>query len=374
MSKPAPFSIAAAEGADAQAVAASLAARLVTPHQGEALGFLYVTDALARQLPELLDSLGEATGVRRWTGTVGIALCVTGREIYDRPAAVAMLGSFPEGRARILAPLTENDDPLVTLLDTWPADDPARLALLHADPSQRTTPAIIKHIGETTQLFGVGGLASSQGEYAHLAGGVVSGAVSGVLFAESVAVATAHTQGCTPIGPVHRITQANHNVLIQLDGRPALDVFEEDIGEVLARDLERAAGFIVAGLPVPGSDTRDYLVRNLVAVDPGQRLVAIGEHVREGEEILFCRRDGNAALEDLRRMLADLKRRAPDGARGAIYVSCLGRGRHQFGDDSQELRIIAEELGDIPLVGFFANGEIFHNRLYGYTGVLTLFL
>ncbi|MDE0154323.1 MAG: FIST C-terminal domain-containing protein, partial [Gammaproteobacteria bacterium] len=53
--------------------------------------------------------------------------------------------------------------------------------------------------------------------------------------------------------------------------------------------------------------------------------------------------------------------------------SCTGRGRYQFGPDSEELNMIRDELGDLPLVGFFANGEIFHNRLYGYTGVLTVF-
>jgi small ligand-binding sensory domain FIST len=220
----------------------------------------------------------------------------------------------------------------------------------------------------------VGGLTSSQADDLQIAGEVTRGGVSGVLFSEAVEVITAHTQGCTPIGPAHEITHASGNVLAQLDGRPALDVFEEDIGEVLARDLERAGGFIVAAFPVPGSDTRDYLVRNLIAVDTRQRLVAVGDQVREGGQIMFCRRDPNAAMDDLRRMLADLRHRAPHGARGALYFSCLGRGRYQFGEDSRELRTISEELGDIPLVGFFANGEIFHNRLYGYTGVLTLFL
>jgi small ligand-binding sensory domain FIST len=60
--------------------------------------------------------------------------------------------------------------------------------------------------------------------------------------------------------------------------------------------------------------------------------------------------------------------------RGGVYFSCLGRGQHMFGEHSEELRIIQQVLGDFPLVGFFANGEISHNRLYGYTGVLTLFL
>jgi small ligand-binding sensory domain FIST len=372
--RPAPFSVATAEGADGRTLAGTLAARLAPPAEGEALGFLYVTDALARQLPVLLDELREGTGVARWTGSVGVALCTTGREIYDRPAAVAMVGGFPEGSTQILPVLSEDDAPLRALLARWPAPAAARFGLLHADPRNPNTPALVEQVGEPNGIFCVGGLTSSQAEDLQIAGEVTRGGVSGVLFSEAVGVITAHTQGCTPIGPVHRITQGTRNVLIQLDGRPALDVFEEDIGEVLARDLQRAGGFIVAAFPVPGSDTRDYLVRNLVAVDTGQRLVAVGDRVREGDTIMFCRRDANAAMDDLKRMLADLRHRAPGGARGALYVSCLGRGRYQFGEDSRELREISEELGEIPLVGFFANGEIFHSRLYGYTGVLTLFL
>jgi len=74
------------------------------------------------------------------------------------------------------------------------------------------------------------------------------------------------------------------------------------------------------------------------------------------------------------RMLGDLKKRAEGPVKAGLYYSCLGRGRHQFGENSEELQLIREHLGDFPLVGFFANGEISHNRLYGYTGVLTLFI
>jgi small ligand-binding sensory domain FIST len=60
--------------------------------------------------------------------------------------------------------------------------------------------------------------------------------------------------------------------------------------------------------------------------------------------------------------------------RGGVYYSCIGRGASLFGPDSGELKLIRETLGEFPLVGFFCNGEISHNRLYGYTGVLTLFM
>jgi small ligand-binding sensory domain FIST len=59
--------------------------------------------------------------------------------------------------------------------------------------------------------------------------------------------------------------------------------------------------------------------------------------------------------------------------RGGVYYSCLRRGRNMFGAPNRELGLIRDTLGDFPLVDFFANGEISHNRLYGYTGVLTLF-
>ena len=58
---------------------------------------------------------------------------------------------------------------------------------------------------------------------------------------------------------------------------------------------------------------------------------------------------------------------------GAVYVSCSGRGGPHFGSPSAELQIVRRALGDVPLVGFFAGGEIARHHLYGYTGVLTVF-
>jgi len=76
----------------------------------------------------------------------------------------------------------------------------------------------------------------------------------------------------------------------------------------------------------------------------------------------------------MERMLLELKSRLSSPIKGGVYVSCLGRGREQFGDNSEEVRFIHSVLGDFPMVGFFANGEIHKNSLYGFTGVLTLFV
>ncbi|NNF97120.1 MAG: histidine kinase, partial [Halobacteria archaeon] len=220
----------------------------------------------------------------------------------------------------------------------------------------------------------IGGLTSSDSHYYQIADDIVEGSLSGVVFTDQVQVVTGLSQGCSPIGPVHTLTESDHHMAISIDDRPALDVFKEDIGEVLARDIDRAAGYIFAGFPVKGSDTGDYLVRNVIGIDPENGLLAIGDHMHNGVPIMFCRRDGKSAIEDMQRMLQSLKDRLPGPPRGGIYISCLGRGRYLFGEDSEEMQMIRDVLGDIPLVGFYASGEIAGHRLYGYTGVLTLFV
>jgi small ligand-binding sensory domain FIST len=150
-------------------------------------------------------------------------------------------------------------------------------------------------------------------------------------------------------------------------------VFREDIGPQLAQDLRRVGGIIFAGLPVTGSDTGDYLVRNLMAIDPGQGWIVLGAEVSPGDPIVFCRRDPDSAKQDLARMVKQLAGRLKGPPKAGVYVSCVARGASLFGEEGVEATVIHEILGDFPLVGFFANGEISRDRLYGHTGILTLF-
>lgn len=338
------------------------------------LGFLYVTDALTEDLALILERLRAATGVPHWVGTVGIGICATGAEYYDDPAVAVMLGEFPAGSFRVFSGLAGDSEGFEAEHGAWIGEHRPYLALVHGDPAQPDIESVLEQVAtRTSSGFLVGGLASAREVVGFCADGVTRSGVSGVLFSEQVPILTRLTQGCSPIGPHHRITAAQRNILIELDQRPALDVFKEDIGPELAEDLTRLGGLIFAGLPVPGSDTGDYLVRNLVGLDPNRGLLAIGELVGEGEPIMFCRRDADTAREDLVRMLVTLRKGLRGAPRGGVYVSCIGRGVNLFGAGSAELELIRAELGDFPLVGFYANGEISQDRLYGYTGVLTLF-
>jgi len=119
--------------------------------------------------------------------------------------------------------------------------------------------------------------------------------------------------------------------------------------------------------------------------------------VEPGMRMAFCNRNAQAARADLTRICAEIREElepqemslaaasalaapeaqvAPSPERriaGAVYVSCAGRGGPHFGGPSAELQIVRRALGDVPLVGFFAGGEIARHHVYGYTGVLTVF-
>jgi small ligand-binding sensory domain FIST len=348
--------------------------------RGANLGFLYVTDRLAEHLESILDLVRGHTGVSDWVGTTAIGVAANAgaggcAEYFDRPAMAVMVATLPADSYRVFEPVHGGLGPFRTQYGGWLKTAQPLFGLVHGDPRNPLTSDIVADMADELGLYFVGGLTSSRNEHSQIADRIVEGGLSGVLFAGGVAVAAGLTQGCSPIGPVRTITEADDNVIETIDGRPALEVFKEDIGDLLARDLRRVGGYIYAALPVAGSDTGDYLVRNLTGIDPGKGWLAIGAQIETGDRIMFTRRDRPGAEQDLKRMLADLARRAGDQPiKGGVYCTCVARGPNLFGDDSEELKTIRAALGDFPLVGFFANGEICNNRLYGYTGVLALFL
>ena len=338
-------------------------------------GFLYLSDQLSNEADSILNRLKQATDVDFWVGTIGVGVIASDVEYYDQPAMAIMLADFNEADFRMLPNLDSDTSTLPRELADWCSANDFNVGLLHADPTNPATQPLLMQLGEDIPAaFLVGGITSSRGANIQFANQAFHGGVSGVLFSQAVPIMTNLTQGCTPIGKRHVVTQCESNVVHSLDDRPALDILSEDAGEVIAQDWQQAAGYIFAGIVNKNSDQDDYSVRQIIGIDTDEKLVAIGDYLQHNDEIIFCRRDANSAMEDMERMLLELKLRLNSPIRGGVYVSCLGRGRHQFGEHSEEVRFIHSVLGDFPLVGFFANGEIHKNALYGFTGVLTLFV
>ena len=342
--------------------------------EGANTGFVYVTQGLAEDLPSIVTFLRETTGVSDWLGGVGHGVFGPLGESYEGRAMTLMVGRLASGAVRLFDGFADGDD-FRQRHDGWLKQQAAVTGLVHGDPRDTGLAQAVASLSETAGAFLVGGITATGQAPGQVAGRMADGPLSGALFGAEVALATGLTQGCIPIGGHHRVTDAGEGVIMRIDGRPAMDVLKSEVGELIARDLGKAAGYIHIARPIPGSDTHDYLVRGLQGIDPKRGWLAVSDSLEAGDRMMFVRRDANAAQTDMRRMLKDLARRV-DGRRveGGLYISCLARGPSMFGTEGRELEMIRQALGEFPLVGFSAGGEICNDRLYAYTGILALFL
>ena len=379
------------------------------------LALLYITDHYAGAAQEILDHLsGELPGITDWSGTVGVGVASNNVEYFDEPAMAVMLCDVPSDQYRVfsgVAPLSLGFE--------------AHTALVHADGNTLDLSDLIAEMAARTATgYLFGGLSASRTRTVQFAAsgdgnmrgqgaarGVFSGGLSGVAFGAGVHLVSRVTQGCQPISKARVVTQAEKNLVVQLDGEPALDVLLRDLG-VSLEDPQRALAKIRStlvglvrtgdadggnGVGRTGNFGSDVIVRHIIGLDPARHGIAVSDHVELGMQVAFCQRNMQAARADLIRVCSEIREElepmeltmetatalaaseldaAPHPARriaGAVYVSCSGRGGPHFGGPSAEMQIVRRALGDVPLVGFFAGGEIARHHLYGYTGVLTVF-
>jgi len=355
------------------------------------LGFVYFTDHYGPHADALYAELCERWPGVAWVGCVGVGVSAGGVEYIDEPALVLMLAALPASRFEVFsgARKLQRIEPYT--------------ALVHADPATPDLPDLITEMSDRTATgYLFGGLASSRTGSQHIADGVWQGGLSGVAFSRDVALISRVTQGCQPIGPTREVTACERNIATHLDGQPAMPCLLRDLGledmadprEALTRLRATLVGLTDPGraaLAHGGQFGADTKVRHIVGLDPAREAVAVADLLQPGMRMAFCQRDVQAARRDLVRICSEIRDEvetqaespqlqgvpAPADAagriRGAIYVSCTGRGGPHFGGPSAELKAIQHALGDVPLVGFFAAGEIARHHLYGYTGVLTVF-
>ncbi len=390
---------------------AQLRAQMALPDYASApsLGLLYITDHYASDAQAILDHVRqELPQVSDWAGTTGVGICAHQAEYWDEPALAILLCDLSPEHYRVFSGVAPLPAPGA---GGWQA----RTALVHAEPQTPELAELLAELADrTTERFLFGGLALARGDAPQFAvqgaapGGCFVGGLSGVAFAPQVACLTQLTQGCQPVGAEHTISQADDLVALKLDDEPALDVMLRELG-VSLDEPQKAIAVVrqtLVGLSLPGDDAvgrtghlqQDVRVRHIVGLDPMRQGIALAEHLQPGMGLVFCRRNPQAARADLTRICAELRealepeslpleaallqadqpaQTTPAAGRriaGAIYVSCTGRGSGHFGGPSAEMQIIRHALGAVPLVGFYAAGEIAGHQLYGYTGVLTVFV
>ncbi|MGE5476924.1 MAG: FIST C-terminal domain-containing protein [Bacteroidales bacterium] len=356
----APFTVACASG-DHWGLAAKACLEGLAGQPAN-VGFLYVTEGFNQNLSSILTFLRETTRIDHWVGAVVPMLMAGDRVLGPEGGMAVMTGMLPPGSCRAFHSLDGGQ----------PLEVGDGLVVAYGDPRSPGVDSVMQGLSGGTGTM-VGALVSSSGPPAQLADTVVSGGIAGLILAPSVATVTGLSQGCSPIGPPHRVTAASEGVVMGLDGHPAVEALKQDAGQLIARDLRRAAGYIHVGLPAADGAVGGYLVRMLLGIDPRQGWLAVGDHLEEGQELLFVRRDPQTARADMQRMLADVVARIGGRrVRAALYHSCIARGSHMFGSDDAEAAMIRAALGPVPLIGFFGHGEFGGRRLYTYTGVLTV--
>jgi small ligand-binding sensory domain FIST len=185
------------------------------------------------------------------------------------------------------------------------------------------------------------------------------------------------SQGCEPIGENWTITEVEGHVLKTIGGRPAYEVLVETVRGLDADRRERVNGNLLVGLAMDEYRDEfrraDFLIRNLLGVDPASGAIGIAADVAVGQTVQFQIRDAHAADEELRHMLAE---ESGGGASAALLFACNGRGVGLFGGPDHDARTVRELLGPLPLAGLFCNGEIgpvgARTFVHGFTASLAL--
>lgn len=380
---------------------------ITTPDKKFTIGFLYITDALADDMNSILTLFKSVTEIENWVGCVGIGVFTSGDIHIDTPAISAMIGYIDESDFVTFAAEENSTQDMKKAIKPFLNDKPSMLTLLHGSPGRDLNQLQnISYIEDITGGFVAGGLASSRGKHLHYAQDIHEEGFSGVTFSQDITVTSFVTQGCTPISKKHTITHCANNIIKELDGQSAYEVMIDNLKNLAAKltgdspeeiDLEKMLlasqedrsdddienvfkGELHVAFPVQGTDVEDYMVRNATGIDEQSGYIAVAHQVANGEEMLFVQRDDNTIKAELTRSLLDLRERSEDengqfDPKGAIYISCVARAPLESDvDHNSELELIREILGDIPLTGFYASGEISNHRMYAYTGVLILFL
>jgi small ligand-binding sensory domain FIST len=371
------------------------------------LGLVFISSAYASEYTRLMPLLQERLRVPALIGCSGggiIGMNPQGEalEVEGEPALSLSLASVDGVGVRAfhipgdaLPDMDSPPDEWVDLIGIPPQDQP-HFILLSDSFSSRINDLLEGLDFAYPGSVKVGGLASAGSM------GVQSGlfcnyqlyreGTVGVALTGNIVLETIVAQGCRPIGKTYRVTNGERNILLELAeqdsgdfsnsnerSRTSLEVLRDLIESLSEADRQLAQHSLFVGIARDEFKIElghgDFLIRNLLGVDPRVGAIAIGDRVRPGQRIQFHLRDANTSAEDLELLLQRYKKDTSNlsAAAGALMFSCMGRGEGLYGQPNFDSHLFRRYLKNIPLGGFFCNGEIGPvgggTFLHGYTSV-----
>jgi hypothetical protein len=200
-------------------------------------------------------------------------------------------------------------------------------------------------------------------------------------YGDSIRISHGSAGGWDEFGPHRRITRSEGNVLFELDGKPALDLYERYLGDEAA-DLP-ASGLLYPLKIWSPEHPGDEVVRTILAVDHEARSMTFAGDVPEGWNARLMR----GAFDRLTEGAASAAQHARSAMESAgvspelcLFVSCVGRRLLMGQRTEEEVEAVGRALGgNTPLIGFYSYGEIAPNNetgvcgLHNQTVTLTLF-
>jgi small ligand-binding sensory domain FIST len=338
--------------------------------------------------PLLVRTVGETAGTGEVTGCGSIGVIAGGREIESGPGvAVLVFGGPAIAVARFFVPqLRRRAQEAAAELAAMvrPRLGATNLLCIFADTyNLEPEPFVATLNSELPGVTIVGGGASEDGaigETFQFCGDVVSSnSISAMLLTGDFEVTVGTALACAPIGPAHRITAVNDNVILELDGRRAYDVFAEAAGP-LAQDLRRALSFVSLGVPaVSGASQLErgqFYVRNVVGASAERGAIAVACRPRVDDLVGFVLRDAERSRAELKAMLEKLGTRTARPPAFGLYFDCISRGSGLYNLPDHDSAYIGQQMGNVPITGLFTGFEIGplagSNGVLQYTGVLAL--
>ncbi len=370
--------------------AAGLRSRLAAPTV--TLGQVYLSPDHFEHAAEVLEVLRLHARIPLLVGCSGSGLVCDGEERQGEPGIVLALHHLPGARLKAshLTPanLEELSDPADLRKELGVSDSPPNAWLILGSPSGLPGEAWVRRWNAAFPgVPALGGLASGTASplavQLYLDGEVHEEGLVALAVGGDVTIEPLVSQGCMPIGQSWLITRSDRNFILGLGNRPAYSVLVDTFNGLTPEEQARSQNNLFIGLANneyhEEFQAGDFLIRNLLGADPGSGVLAVGAYPRTGQTLQFHRRDAAAAGQELGRLLEGLRERLRGRTvHGGLMCLCLGRGARMFGRPDPDAALVQEQLGPLPMAGFFGNGEIGPvgdaNFLHGYTAVLGLFV
>lgn len=353
------------------------------------VAFLFVSAQHTDQADALSRALRTALTPETFVGCTGEGIIATGCEVETGPAATLWAAHLPGVAIRPLR-LSFSSIHDHFSLHGWPdadfsgAENP--VMILFADPFSTPMQDVLTVIEErypgARALGGLAGGAQDLGENRlFLDDQVYRDGLVGLALGGNISVRTVISQGCRPIGDRFIVTRAEHNVIQELGGVPALHCLQTVFGQLSIDERAQAQRALHIGIAMDEQRAQftrgDFLIRNLIGADQQTGAIVIGDVVQEGQTVQFQVRDAQSADQDLHALLASPQTADSSTPLGALLFSCCGRGKGLFGVPHHDATAVQQQLGHIPVAGFFAQGEVGpvggRNFLHGYTASIAIF-